>query len=91
MHVAGGVIVAMGGGSPWEVLLLGAYAALWLWGFVVVAIVLDARTRNEHLILANLGVSQRRVAVLATLQCAVMELVARLVATGALGAARPGG
>lgn len=90
IHFAAGALFPMMGRPPYEALLLGTYPLAWVWSFVLAAVVIDMRTRNEHLILANLGVSTRLIVTLVVGQCVVMDGIGHLVTVGALGALRPG-
>lgn len=91
MHVGLAVTIQIGGDPGYQALRLNVGQLLWLWGFVVAAILVDMRTRREHLILANLAIPPRLLVVLMVGECAVLDALARLVVLGGSGELRPGG
>lgn len=91
IHFGLGIAMYLGGGAGYAAFVLGVPQLLWLWGFVSAAVLIDIRTRREHVILANLAVPGRLVAVLVVGECAVLDAVAQLVVLGGSGGLRPGG
>lgn len=79
IHMAYGGVILLLGGPLGDAFLLALVQMLWLWAFVVLAVLLDLHRRQERIILGNLGFSRTWVAGMALVECVALEVGLQLV------------